>query len=83
MIAQQSISWSCDSRATPWRKLFDFAIRLARSAKPVLPYAMLWEASLVVNGIRQCDYFAPDPYSTEAPFLRDAFPLSGAVDAGI
>lgn len=40
----------------------------------VLPYAALWEASFVVSRFKEEDYFEPDRYATEMPFLKDSWP---------
>ncbi len=38
---------------------------------PVLPYAALWEASLVARQLVDKKTFEPDPFSTETSFLTD------------
>lgn len=40
---------------------------------PALPYAALWEASLVVGQLRDQKTFEADPFSTEMPFLIDSW----------
>ena len=52
------------------------AFRALRSwAKaPVLPYATLWEASIVASLLATGEFFEPDGYGTEAPFLTDSWP---------
>jgi hypothetical protein len=41
---------------------------------PARPYASLWEASSVAGRARDGDAYAPDPFSTELPFLEDSWP---------
>jgi hypothetical protein len=38
---------------------------------PIMPYAPLWEASVVVSFIREQPPFEADLYSSETPFLTD------------
>jgi hypothetical protein len=40
---------------------------------PVLPYAALWEASFVAGQLGDRKTFAPDPSSTETPYLTDSW----------
>jgi hypothetical protein len=41
---------------------------------PLLPYAPLWEASVIVSLLKERDYFEPDRYATEMPWLTDDWP---------
>jgi hypothetical protein len=41
---------------------------------PALPYAALWEASLIAGFARERDSYAPDPCATEMPFLAEPWP---------
>jgi len=41
---------------------------------PLLPYAALWEASVIVSLLKERDYFEPDRYATEMPWLTDDWP---------
>ena len=41
---------------------------------PVLPYATLWEASIVASLLTSREFLEPDGYGTEAPFLTDSWP---------
>jgi hypothetical protein len=52
------------------------AIRALRgwATVPVLPYATLWEASMVASLLTSREFFEPDRYGTEAPFLTDSWP---------
>ena len=38
---------------------------------PLLPYAMLWEASVLMAILKDRQYFEPDPLAAERPFLSD------------
>jgi hypothetical protein len=40
---------------------------------PLLPYAALFEAEML-GMPRKREYFEPDPFATEAPFLDDSWP---------
>jgi len=40
---------------------------------PVLPYAALWEASLVADQLDDQKTFEADPFSTEMAFLSDSW----------
>jgi hypothetical protein len=40
---------------------------------PVLPYAALWEASLIAGHLGHRKTLEPDPVSTETPFLTDSW----------
>jgi hypothetical protein len=40
---------------------------------PALPYAALWEASLMVSLLTEHESQKPDPFATEMPFLTDAW----------
>jgi len=52
------------------------AIRALRgwARVPVLPYATLWEASIVTSLLTTGELVEPDRYATEAPFLTDSWP---------
>jgi hypothetical protein len=39
----------------------------------VLPYAALWEASLIAGQLDDRKTFKPDPFSTETSFLTDSW----------
>jgi hypothetical protein len=41
---------------------------------PCLPYAAVWEASLVVAKVNDWKIYEPDPFATELPFLLDSWP---------
>jgi hypothetical protein len=41
---------------------------------PLLPYAALWEATILIDLLKQREYFEPDPYSAETPFLTGSWP---------
>ena len=41
---------------------------------PLLPYAALWEASVIVSLLKERDDFEPDRYATEMPLLMDDWP---------
>ena len=41
---------------------------------PLLPYATLWEASVLVSLLKKPEHDEPDPFSTELPFLTDSWP---------
>lgn len=41
---------------------------------PVLPYASLWEASVLLDVLTEREYFEPDRYTAEAPFVTDSWP---------
>ncbi len=45
-----------------------------RAKAPVLPYAHLWEASVVVGLLTNPQYFEPDRYAIDTPFLPDSWP---------
>jgi hypothetical protein len=52
------------------------AHKLGRWARvPALPYAALWEASLVAGMVREPKDFEPDPFASETPFLSNSWPL--------
>jgi hypothetical protein len=40
---------------------------------PIMPYAPLWEASVVVSLIQEQQSFEPDLYSSETPSLTDSW----------
>jgi hypothetical protein len=40
---------------------------------PIMPYAPLWEASVVVSFIQEQQSFEPDLYSSDTPFLTDSW----------
>ena len=44
------------------------------SSIPCLPYAALWEASVVVDQVNDRKIYEPDPFATELPFLSDSWP---------
>ena len=41
---------------------------------PALPYAALWEASLVVDALQDRESYEPDPFVTELPHTRLDWP---------
>jgi hypothetical protein len=41
---------------------------------PILPYATLWEASMVATLLATGELFEPDRYAAQAPFLMDTWP---------
>jgi hypothetical protein len=41
---------------------------------PVLPYAELWEASVILRLTSDRDENPPDRYATETPFMTDLWP---------
>lgn len=46
----------------------------AFTRSPVLPHAQIWEASLLASFLKEPEYFEPDPFATESPFLSDSWP---------
>ncbi|HEY1297595.1 MAG TPA: hypothetical protein VGJ60_31320 [Chloroflexota bacterium] len=51
------------------------AINLSNWARvPALPYAALWEASVVAGTLHEPKDFEPDPFATETGFLKDSWP---------
>jgi hypothetical protein len=42
---------------------------------PSIAYAEMWHAGLVARLASEPEYYAPDPYSLEFPFLKDSWPL--------
>jgi hypothetical protein len=40
---------------------------------PALPYAALWEASIMVSLLTERESHTPDPFAAEMPFLSDAW----------
>jgi hypothetical protein len=45
----------------------------AWASAPALPYAALWEASVVVDLLGDQNLYEPDPLATERPYLTDAW----------
>jgi hypothetical protein len=41
---------------------------------PALPYAALWEGSVLANLVDDRKVYEPDPFAGEAPFLGDSWP---------
>jgi hypothetical protein len=41
---------------------------------PVLPYAALWEASVITSLLTGHGLFEPDGFATETPFLTNSWP---------
>jgi len=39
-----------------------------------VPYATLWEASVIVSLQQEADVFQPDPIASETPFLKHSWP---------
>ncbi len=77
MIAEQSVSIiaeqsvSC-ARPPIWRQLLKPLVSLS----PGMPYAALWAASRLAKAVSQPDFYEPDKYTMEAPFLSDSWPFS-------
>jgi hypothetical protein len=41
---------------------------------PALPYAALWEGSVVAGMLHEPTDFEPDPFTSDMPFLKDVWP---------
>ena len=39
-----------------------------------VPYAALWEASVIASRQQESQAFRPDPFATETPFVKDSWP---------
>jgi len=42
-----------------------------------VPYATLWEASVIVSLQQEPEVFQPDPFAGEMPFLKHSWPRIG------
>ena len=71
--------WRLVAVSLPKAAILAFTSRVTRAihafAKvPMLPYAALFEAEMLLGMRRNREYFEPDPFATEAPFLDDRWP---------
>ena len=72
-------TWRLVAVSLPKAAILAFTSHLTRAihgfAKaPLLPYAALFEAEMLLGRRRKREYFEPDPFATEAPFLDDSWP---------
>lgn len=71
--------WRLVAASLPKAAILTFTSRVTRvihgfAEAPILPYAALFEAAMLLGMRRQREYFEPDPFATEAPFLDDSWP---------
>src|SRR5438876_1624168 len=89
MISEQiAIQPTTRPAARTWRRvvvslpkaaILTFTSRVMRAIHgfvkaPMLPYAALFEAEMLLGMRRKREYFEPDPFAIEAPFLDDSWP---------
>jgi hypothetical protein len=72
-------TWRLVAVSLPEAASLTFTSRVTRAihgfAKaPMLPYAALFAAEMLLGMRRKREYFEPDPFATEAPFLDDSWP---------
>ncbi len=72
-------TWRLVVAALPKAAILTFTSSVMRAIHgfvkaPMLPYAALCEAELLLGMRRKREYFEPDPFATEAPFLDDTWP---------
>jgi len=41
---------------------------------PALPYATLFEANVLIKLLNDTEYYEPDPFATESPFITSPWP---------
>jgi hypothetical protein len=72
-------AWRMVVVTLPKAAILTFTSRVMRAIHgsvkaPMLPYAALFEAEMLPGTCRKREYFEPDPFATEAPFLDDSWP---------
>jgi hypothetical protein len=72
-------TWRQAAASLPKVAILTFTSRVTRAIygfvkAPMLPYAALFEAEMLLGMRRKREYFEPDPFATEAPFLDDSWP---------
>jgi hypothetical protein len=72
-------TWRLVVVSLPKAAILTFTSRVMRGIHgfvkaPMLPYAALFEAEMLLGMRRKREYFEPDPFATEASFLDDSWP---------